>query len=334
MADKLIVSASPHYRSHRNTRSVMFDVILALLPILIMAVIMYGWRALTLTVVSVGSCTVFESAFNLIRKKKNSVWDLSAVVTGMILAFMLPVSVSYLTVMAGAFFAIVIVKMLFGGIGKNFLNPALAARAFIEVFSDAAQIVPFSSEKLSVFYDSVLNPSDISSLGGTPLIGSSDMGTHSITSLLLGDIPGRMGETCIVIIVICGLYLICRGVITWHIPVAYLGSFALVTYLFPATGGMFGEEFMLTQLFSGGIVFASFFVATDYSTCPVTGKGRLIHGLGCGLLTVLFRYFGSGADGMIYAVLIMNIFAQNLDVITRPSRYGKEGMRREKKKVS
>lgn len=333
MADKFIVSASPHYRSRRNTRSVMFDVILALCPILAMSVIMYGWRALSLTVVSVGSCAVFESAFNLIRNRKNSVWDLSAVVTGMILAFMLPVTASYLMVIAGSFVAIVLVKMLFGGIGKNFLNPALTARAFIELFSDPVYVNPFSAQKLSVFYDGLLNPSDISHLTAEPLLGSDSLGTRGMFSLLLGDVPGRLGETCVLVIVICGLYLMLRGVITWQVPVSYLGSFALICYLFPVGGGMFSTENMLLQLFGGGVVFAAFFVATDYSTCPLTGKGRLIHGLGCGLLTVLFRYFGAGADGMIYAVLIMNLFAQRLDVLTKPSRYGKGGIRRESQKI-
>ena len=331
---KLTVSSSPHYRSCDSTRTVMLDVILALLPILAVSVIFFGFRALALTLVSVGACIAFESLFNFIRKKKNTISDLSCIVTGILLAFNMPVTVPYWMVIIGALFAIVVVKMLFGGLGKNFANPALAARAFLFSWPTLMTtfVKPLNAGKIPVFYDPIFtdgisNETIDAITSATPLksLKAGNMPDESIFDLFLGNKAGCIGEICTLVIILGGLYLLLRKVITWQIPFCYILTVAAVTFIFPLTGGAFDLDFMLAELCSGGLMLGAFFMATDYSTSPVTSKGQIIFGIGCGLLTVFLRYFSSYSEGVSYAILLMNVFAFSLDKLTKPPRYGKGG---------
>jgi len=310
----------------------MLDVIIAMIPISAMSVVFFGWRALALTVVCVGACIAFESLFNVIAKKKNTVSDLSAVVTGMLLSFNLPVTAPYWMAVIGALFAIVVVKMIFGGLGKNFANPALAARAFLFSWPTLMTtfVKPFITPGLPVFYDPIFTngaelPDYIDSITtATPLVSlkSGVLPDISLADMFIGNVGGCIGEVCIAAILLGGLYLLLRGVITWHIPVAYLGTVAIVTYIFPLTGGHFDWQFMTYELLSGGLMLAAFFMATDYVTAPVTSRGKLLFGLGCGLLTVFLRYYSGYNEGVSYAILLMNVLAVPIDKITKPRRFG------------
>ena len=331
MRKRFLVSSSPHYRARDSVRTVMLDVIIALLPVLAVSVIYFGWRALTVTIVSVACCISFETLFNFIRKKENTATDLSCDVTGILLAFCLPVTVPYWLVAAGAAFAVIVVKMLFGGRGKNFANPALAARAFLYAWPMLMTtfVSPLSGDRISIFSAQILRGGDFTEVidsitTATPLkeLKTGVMPAEGLFDIFMGNVGGCIGETCSAIIMLGGLYLLYRRVITWHIPVMYLGTVAFITLLFPLTGEIFDYEFMLAELFGGGLMLAAFFMATDYSTSPTTAKGKLIFGVGCGLLTVFFRYFGSYSEGVSYAVLLMNIFAFSLDKVTRPRRFG------------
>lgn len=314
----------------------MADVLLALLPALVVAIVFFGWRALTLTLVSIGACIAFETIFNAIMKRKNTVTDLSSAVTGMLLAFCLPVSVPYWLVVIGAFFAIIVVKCLFGGIGKNFLNPALSARAFL--FSWPALMTTFTApfNNLPVFTDPIFTNGQTSEYidsitSATPLsyLKTGVIPDISISNLFFGNVGGCIGEVCTALLLLGGIYLLLRRVITWHIPVSFIGTVAVITFIFPKiSGSYFNFEFMITELLSGGLILAAFFMATDYSTSPVTKKGKFIYGVGCGLLTVFLRYFSGYPEGVSYAILLMNVLAFSLDKFTRPRRYGTGGMRK------
>lgn len=336
---KFIVSSSPHYRKPDTTTLVMLDVVIALMPALAAAIYYNGLRALTMTVVSVLACGIFETLFNLITKRKNTVKDCSFAVTGILFAFNLPIVAPYWLVIFGAFFAIVIAKMLFGGLGKNFVNPALVARAacltswpsILSVWSavPAARAISAFSEPMisaSNTFDGVTSATPLASLktGAFPEEGLFEM--------FFGIHGGCIGETCTVALLLGALYLIIRKRITLHIPLAYLGTVAVITFIFPLTGGFFDAKFMLYELLSGGLVLGAFFMATDYSTSPVTPVGRIIFGIGCGLLTVVLRYFGGMNEGVSYSILIMNVFAFALDRLAKPRRYGSKEVAKNEQK--
>lgn len=332
MAQRLLVNSSPHYRSGETTRTIMTDVVIAMIPPLVGAIIFFGFRALTLTLVSVGACLAFETLYCIIAKKKNTIFDCSAIVTGMLLAFNLPVAVPYWIPVIGSLFAIVVVKMLFGGLGKNIVNPALAARAFLFSWPTLMTTFtkPFVSPSLPIFSDPVFtNGAPLSDYmdsisSATPLkaLKAGVLSDTSIVDMFVGNTGGCLGETSAALLLLGGAYLLFRKVITWHIPVAYLGTVAAVTFIFPLTGGTFDLNFMLQSLFSGGLFLAAFFMATDYTTSPVTSKGRLIFGVGCGLLTVFLRYYSGYAEGASYAILLMNMLVLPIDRMTKPKRYG------------
>ncbi|MBQ6809405.1 MAG: RnfABCDGE type electron transport complex subunit D [Clostridia bacterium] len=332
MAQRLLVNSSPHYRSGETTKTVMSDVVIAMLPILVGAVIFFGFRALTLTLVSVGACLAFETLFCKIAKKKNTIFDGSAIVTGMLLAFNLPVAVPYWLAVVGAFFAIVVVKMLFGGLGKNIVNPALAARAFLFSWPTlmTTYVKPFVSPALPIFSDPIFtNGGQVSDYidsisTATPLkaLKAGVLSDVDVMDMFIGNTGGCIGEVSAALILLGGIYLLCRKVITWHIPVTYIGTVALVTFIFPLTGGHFDFEFMLQSLFSGGLFLAAFFMATDYTTSPATPKGRVIFGICCGLLTVFLRYYSGYPEGASYSILLMNMLVLPLDRLTKPRRYG------------
>lgn len=321
----LTVSPSPHLKSPVTTTVIMGDVLIALTPALIWACYAFGMRALYLTLISVVSCIFFEAVTQKILGRPVTVKDLSAAVTGVLLAFNLPVTVPVWLPVAGAFFAIVIVKQLFGGIGKNVVNPALAARVFL--FSWPVDMTTFTTPVRYRFnslflpdtLDAMATATPLSSLKAGELPSDTPAG-YTTLDLFIGNIPGVIGEVSSLLLIIGFLYLLVRKVITWHIPVAYIGTVALLTLVFPQSGG--AVPFMLSEVFSGGLFLAAIFMATDYTTCPVTGSGRLIFGVGCGLLTVFLRYFGGSAEGASFAILIMNLFVWYIDRFTKPVRFG------------
>ncbi len=330
---KLSVSSSPHIRSAEDTRSIMLDVIIALMPALAVAIYMFGLRALTLTCVSVAACVFFEWGYRKLMKKTSSIGDLSAVVTGILLAYCTPVSSPYWMIIIGAAFAIIIVKQLYGGIGKNFVNPALAARAFLFSWP-----VLMSTWVAPLAYNSIFDLSTADVVTAATPLASLHTGAipQDITLLqaFMGQIGGSMGEISALALILGGLYLVVRKVISLRIPVGFIGSVAIITFIFPK-GGNDNLSWMLWNLCSGGIMLGAFFMATDYSTSPVTKKGQWIFGVGCGLLTVFIRYFGSYPEGVSYAILIMNVCVWLIDKYTMPKRFGltKEKIKEDKAKA-
>ena len=311
----LKASSSPHIRSNEDVRSIMLDVIIAMVPALA-AIYFFGFRALTVTAVSVAACVFFEWLYCKIMKRPQPIGDLSAVVTGMLLAFTCPVSIPYWMIVIGDAFAIIIVKQLYGGLGKNFMNPALSARAFLMSFPVIMTTWPAIRTKLPLF----ATPDVVSS--ATPLASLKEglMPNASLTDLALGMVGGSMGEISALALLAGGLYLISRKVITFHTPVAYLGTVALLCFLFPHGNGR--VEFMLAELCSGGLMLGAIFMATDYSTSPVTKKGQVVFGIGCGLLTVFIRFFGNMPEGVSYSILVMNATVFLIEKVTRTRKYG------------
>ena len=314
----LTVSPSPHIRSGNTTSGVMFDVIIALTPAIIWAVFMFGMRALTLTVISVLSCVLFELWYQLLMKRPVMIGDLSAVVTGILIAMNLPVSASLWVPVAAAFFAIVIVKQLFGGIGKNIVNPAIAARVFIfSSWTSEISVIPAISERFSwsaVSVDAVASATPLSALK------SGTLPNIPIFDLLIGNHSGVIGEISALLLLAGGFYLLVRRVITWHIPAAFIGTVAAVSFFFPAYPSPF--EFTVYELLSGGLILGAVFMATDYTTSPITRTGKLIYGVGCGLITVFIRYFGGYSEGASFGIMIMNLFVWYIDRFTKPVRFG------------
>ena len=326
----LTMTASPHIKSIIKTKNIMADVIFALLPALVWAVYVYGLRALTITVISVVSCVLTEYIYRKIMNKSNTVKDLSAVVTGLLLAFSLPVSVPLWMPVLGSVFAIIVAKQLYGGIGKNIVNPALAGRVFLFfAYSDEMCAYTLPGENLPAFKINVSSYANQIIAGATPLesMKSGKPMDYDMISTLVGNIPGCIGEVSASILILTGLYLMLKKVITWHIPVTYIATVAVITFAFPLHGA--GRlDFMFTQLFSGGLMLAAFFMATDYVTSPATKPGRIIYGVGCGLITVFIRYYGGFPEGASFAILIMNLFVWYLDKATKPKVFG--GVKNEK----
>ena len=333
------VSSSPHIRSDFTVTSLMGDVILALLFPLAWGVYIFGFRALSLTLVSVISCVFFEALYELIMRKAYTVKDLSAVVTGMLIAFNLPVNAPLWLPVAGGAFAILIVKMLFGGIGKNIVNPAIAARIFLFISFPRylSSYFNIEAEKISPF---AVQPDFDALTSATPLtfLKRGELPDVDIFRLLLGQHGGTIGEVSSLLLVACGFYLLIKKVISWHIPFAFLGTVAGISLLFPRLNGEFvfmpagfwtgrpvigdAAMFMLCGLLSGGLILGAVFMATDYVTSPITKKGKLIFGAGCGLITVFIRYFGGYPEGVAFSIMIMNMFVWYLDKVTKPVIFG------------
>lgn len=320
---KLIATSNPHIRGSETTRSIMLDVIIAMLPALAFAIFNFGLRALTLTAVSVVGCIFWEWLYRKLMKKPQSIGDLSCVVTGMLLAFVCPVQMPYWMILIGDFFAIIVVKQLFGGIGKNFLNPALAGRAvllasyagtmtsWVDPAAGKAPIIGSVADVVTTATPlAVMKTGDFAALTGT----------YNVGNMFIGQIPGSLGEVSALALLIGGAYLIWRKVINWQTPVSYIATVAVLTFLFPKQGS--GLEWMLYSVFGGGLFLGAFFMATDYATSPVTKKGQLIFGIGCGLFTVLIRYFGSYNEGVCYSIMVMNLLVALIDKYTKPTRFG------------
>ena len=321
---KLIATSNPHIRSNETTRSIMLDVIIAMLPALAFAIFNFGLRALTLTAVSVVGCVFWEWLYRKLMKKPQSIGDLSSVVTGMLLAFVCPVQMPYWMIIIGDFFAIVVVKQLFGGIGKNFLNPALAGRAVL-LASYAGTMTSWVDPAVNKAAIIGSNADIVTTATPLAIMKTGDfaelLSAHSVGSMFVGTgIPGSLGEVSALALLIGGVYLIWRKVINWQTPVAYIATVAVLTFLFPKQGS--GLEWMLYSIFGGGLFLGAFFMATDYATSPVTKKGQLIFGIGCGLFTVLIRYFGSYNEGVCYSIMVMNLFVALIDKDTKPTRFG------------
>lgn len=313
----LTVSPSPHIKNGITTQRIMLHVIISLLPAVLWGIIAFGGKAAAVIAISVIACVFFEWATQKILKRKSTVSDLSAVVTGLLLGMNLPSEVSPLIPVVGAFVAIVVVKQLFGGIGKNFLNPALAARVFL--------FMSWSGEMAS--FTPPFAAADVEAYA-TPLASLKDGIGTDIVDLFVGNIGGCIGEVSALLLLVGAIYLIVMKVISWHIPVSYLGTVALITFIFPQNG-MGNLEFMLTQLFAGGLMLGALFMATDYVTSPITSTGRVIFGIGCGLLTVFFRYFSSYPEGVSFSILVMNALVWYIDKATKPRIFGTKKIKAE-----
>ena len=314
----LIVSSSPHIRTPRSTRVIMLDVLIALAPAFIASVIFFGWQPILLTAVSAASCVLFEFGYRKLLKKSDTCGDLSAVVTGVLLAFCIPPTAPWWLPIIGALFAIVVVKQLFGGIGKNFLNPALAGRAFL-LASYAVLMTSWRPTGFQTVADAATYATPLASLS------QGELSSTSLVSMFLGNVGGSIGEISALALLLGGAWLVYRKVISLRIPVSFIGTVAVVTLIF--SRGNPHLRWMLQNVLSGGLLLGAIFMATDYCTSPVTPKGQIIFGVGCGLLTVLIRYFGSYPEGVSYAILIMNLTVWMIDKNTAPRRFGTEPKR-------
>ena len=304
---KLTVASSPHIRGDFKSSRIMLDVMLALVPAMVVGIWMHGFRSLIVTLVSISSCVFLEWMYSVVTKTRNTVIDGSALVTGMLLAMTLPATVPYWLVIVGAAFAIIFVKALCGGLGQNIFNPALSARGFMMLIVPA-YMVRFEG------VDGVT--------AATPLhhMVMPALPEESILDMFLGNCPGSIGEISALALLVGGAYLVYRKVISPRIPLAYLGSVAVLTLVFHRTDAP--VDWMLYSLFSGGLMLGAIFMATDYATSPVTAKGQVIYGIGCGILTVIFRYFGLFPEGVTYAILLMNALVWIIDRYTAPRRFG------------
>ena len=325
---KLIVSASPHLHCGENTRTLMLDVLLALAPAAVMSVILFGWRCLLLMAISVAACVGFEYGARRVLGRPNSLGDLSAVVTGLLLAFNLPANLPWWMPVIGAFVAIVIVKQFFGGIGQNFVNPALVGRIVLLVsFPDAMAPAEWP---LPLPYiagvDTVTAASPLAALANGTAPSLQEMFTTATAydplSMLLGLRPGSLGETCAAALLLGGLYLCIRRTISPVIPLVFMGTTAAVTW---ACG-----QNPLFHLLAGGLMLGAIFMATDYTTCPINFKGKILYAFGCGLLTALIRLFGNMPEGVSVAIVLMNILVPHIERITTPKPFGYVKPKKEK----
>ena len=304
---KLTVASSPHIRGNFRTNRIMMDVVLALLPALAVGIWQFGLRALAVTSICIGAAIVTEWLYSVITKTRNTVVDGSAIVTGLLLAMTLPHTVPYWQAALGSVFAIAVVKCLCGGLGQNIFNPALAGRAFLLL------IWPVGLTRYTGV-DGIT--------AATPLhhMVMPALPEESVLDMFLGNCPGSIGEISALALLIGGGYLLYRKVISIRIPAAYLGAVAVLTLVFHKTDAP--VAWMLYSLFSGGVMLGAIFMATDYATSPATPVGQVIYGIGCGVLTVLFRYYGLFPEGVTYAILIMNAFVWFIDRHTAMRRFG------------
>ncbi|MGM9626182.1 MAG: RnfABCDGE type electron transport complex subunit D [Eubacteriales bacterium] len=319
---KLTVSTSPHIKSAVTTRSIMIDVLIALIPSFIWGIYVFGPRALTITAAAVLSAIGFEALYQVAMKKRITVSDCSAAVTGLLIGMNMPATVPLWIPIIGSFFAIVIVKQLYGGIGKNFMNPALAARAFLMLAWPSEMTAtprPFTSS--SAWAISVDSADIVASATPMQILKTGAIPDGGMFNLLLGSKAGTIGEVSTLLLIAGGVYLLVRRVISWHIPAAYIGTVALIAYIFPQTAA-YRTEFVVYEVICGGLMLGAIYMATDYVTSPVTAYGRLLFGFGCGVITMFIRYFGGYPEGITFSILIMNTLVWYIDRLTRPKRFG------------
>lgn len=303
METKLHISVSPHIRSAVTTQRIMLDVAISLLPAAIAGCIIFGLSALWVILVCVLSAVLSEYVFNAITKRTQTIFDLSAVVTGLLLALNLPANTPLWQGAVGSVFAIIVVKCIFGGIGCNLVNPAMTARVFM--------LVAFANLATPAY------PLDAVS-SATPLADLASGTTPSIIDLFLGNIGGAIGETSALALLIGGIYLLARKVITWHIPVSIIGSVFVLSFLLDG----FSFVNALSWILAGGLFIGAFFMATDYVTSPATAKGKLIYGVGIGFITVLIRFYGNYPEGVSFAILMLNILNPYIEKASRRKLFG------------
>lgn len=318
--NKLIVTASPHARSKVTVSNIMLDVIIALVPALIASVVLFGFRVLAVVATTVGSAVLAEYAARKVMKRSNTIADLSAVVTGLILAFNLPVGVPLWIAAIGSAFAIIVVKQFFGGIGENFVNPAIAARIVLMVSFPTA---------MTTWVKPLAWKAGEAVTTATPLaiINKAPEELPSLMSMFLGERGGCLGETCAVALLIGGIYLMIKKVISPAIPLSFIGTVAV----FMLIAGKGDLRFVAYELLGGGLMLGAFFMATDYTTSPINTKGRIIFGIGCGLITSVIRVFGSLPEGVSFSIILMNILVPHIENMCIPKPFGTVKEKKSKK---
>lgn len=307
MSELLHVSSSPHVRSKDTTQRIMLYVVISLLPATCFGVYNFGMNALVLILVTIASCVLSEYVFNVITKRKQTISDLSAVVTGLLLALNLPPAFPWYLAIIGGIFAIIVVKMVFGGLGQNFMNPALGARCFL--------LISFTGYMTNFTYDGKSVATPLALLKSGESVKTMD--------LFMGTTAGTIGETCVIALLIGAIFLILMGVIQITIPASYIITFAVFTLLFGGHG--FDLTFLVAELCGGGLMLGAFFMATDYATSPITTNGRIIFGICLGILTGVFRFYGASAEGVSYAIIFSNLLVPLIEKVSRPKAFGKGG---------
>ena len=305
MSKLLNVSSSPHVRSNETTQSIMVDVAIAMLPATAFGVFQFGLHALLVLIVTIAACVLSEYVFEKITKRPCTISDFSAVVTGMILALNMPPEIALWIPALGGVFAIIVVKQLYGGLGQNFMNPALAARCFL-LISFTGQMSAFTLDGWT---------------GATPLAVLKAGESVDVAAMFIGKIPGTIGEVSVIALLIGAAYLVVKKVISLRIPVTYILTTAVFVFIF----GQQDLYYVLAHLCGGGLIFGAFFMATDYVTSPITPKGQIVFGILLGILTGLFRIFGGSAEGVSYAIIISNLLVPLIERFTLPTPFGKEG---------
>lgn len=328
MSDLFHVSAAPHTRSPISTKHIMRDVVIALIPASLFGIYNFGIKALLIILTTIISCVVTEYLYTKLMKKPNSIGDYSAVITGLLLALNLPASVPLWLPVIGGIFAILVVKMLYGGLGQNFINPALAARCFL-LISFTARMNNFAIEKISTAsttnIKSVLQHGSIAVdgiSGATPLAALRAGETVNLFKLFVGNVGGTIGETSALAILLGAAYLLLRRVISLRIPFTYIATFAAFILIFGGKG--LNSNYLLGQIFGGGLMLGAFFMATDYVTSPITPKGQIVFGVCLGLLTGIFRLIGATPEGVSYAIIFCNLLVPLIEKVTLTTPFGKE----------
>ena len=323
MEQMLNVSSNPHVRDKMTTSRIMQLVALALLPTTLFGIWNFGFRALLVVLVTVASSVFFEWLYDRLMHKKNTINDFSAVVTGLLLALNMPPQIPLWMPVLGSAFAIIVVKQLFGGLGQNFMNPALAARCFLMI-SFAGKMTDFAVDKLSGYHciDTVTGATALAELKNSGFTADS----ISVKNLFIGNIHGTIGETSAIAILIGAVILLAFKVIDLKIPLTYIGSFAVFVILYMlGTGKGFDVNYLFSHLFGGGLMLGAWFMATDYVTTPITPKGQLLYGCCLGVVTALFRLFGGSAEGVSYAIIFCNLLVPLIEKVTKPVAFGKGG---------
>ena len=328
---KWMVTASPHVRSGDTVTGIMLDVIIALLPALIAAVRIFGFRALLVVAVSVASCVLTEYVSRKIMKRENTIGDLSAVVTGILLAYNLPVDIPLWMVVFGAIAAIAVVKQMFGGLGQNFVNPAITGRIVLLVSFPTAMTTFAKPLAWAQGADAVTTATPLASLsqidlGGNIAAQMNSLSLPTMSQMFFGLIGGSLGEVCTVALLIGGLYLWARHVVSPIVPVSFIGTVAVIMLI----AGKGNFSFMAYELFSGGLMLGAIFMATDYATSPVSRAGKILFGIGCGIITSVIRLFSNLPEGVSYAIMIMNIVTPLIDRVTLPKPFGTVKEKKEK----
>lgn len=309
MSDLMKVSSNPHIRSKVTTGNIMLCVIIALLPAAGFGIYHFGLRALLHIGITVVTCVFSELIYEIMMKKPITIMDLSAVVTGLLLAMNLPVSAPWWIGVIGGMFAIIVVKMLFGGLGQNIMNPALGARCFL--------LIAFAAQMTNFAYDTVS--------GATPLaqLRAGGLETNTVLDMIIGNTQGTIGETSMIAIVIGACFLILMGVIDLRIPGTYIVTFVLFLVIFGSRH--FEPAYIAAQLAGGGLMLGAFFMATDYVTRPITKKGQYLYGIFLGIMTGIFRLYGASAEGVSYAIILGNLLVPLIEKVTMPKPFGKGG---------